>query len=192
MDPVLAVVFRWLHVIFAALAVGGVFFMRVVLPAGIRHLDDPGADRQDGVLRQLGVGDGPGPEQVEIVGGDALEKAGEVAPAGFANVGRHQVPWEKNRCSAATANVATPGQSARGGRVWGRLRGCVGDRFARGEPWGDGMAQGLAPCVECPSPNAHALRPVPCAACPAPLLPAPGPPRISAEWTTAYKSVDSC
>ena len=40
MDPVLAVVFRWLHVIFAALVVGGVFYMRVVLPAGIRHLDE--------------------------------------------------------------------------------------------------------------------------------------------------------
>lgn len=49
MDPVLAVVFRWLHVIFAALAVGGVFFMRVVLPAGIRHLDE--GTRTDVFLR---------------------------------------------------------------------------------------------------------------------------------------------
>jgi uncharacterized membrane protein len=49
MDPVLAVVFRWLHVIFAALVVGGVFYMRVVLPAGIRHLDEQ--TRMDVFLR---------------------------------------------------------------------------------------------------------------------------------------------
>ena len=49
MDVALSVLFRWLHVIFAALAIGGVFFMRVVLPAGIRHLDE--ATRDDVMLR---------------------------------------------------------------------------------------------------------------------------------------------
>ena len=49
MDPVIAVIFRWLHIIFATLVVGGVFYMRIVLPAGIRHLDE--ATRQDVYLR---------------------------------------------------------------------------------------------------------------------------------------------
>ena len=49
MDAVLTVLFRWLHVTFAAVAIGGIFFMRIVLPAGIRHLD--AATRDDVFLR---------------------------------------------------------------------------------------------------------------------------------------------
>jgi uncharacterized membrane protein len=49
MDAALSVLFRWLHVIFAALAIGGIFFMRVILPAGIRHLD--ATTRDDVFLR---------------------------------------------------------------------------------------------------------------------------------------------
>ena len=49
MDAVLTVLFRWLHVTFAAVAIGGIVFMRVILPAGIRHLD--AATRDDVFLR---------------------------------------------------------------------------------------------------------------------------------------------
>ena len=41
MQSVLVVLFRWLHIIPACLAIGGVFFMRVVLPAGLMTIDDP-------------------------------------------------------------------------------------------------------------------------------------------------------
>src|SRR5690349_11682981 len=34
----IVILFRWMHVIAAALAIGGVFFMRVVLPAGLKEL----------------------------------------------------------------------------------------------------------------------------------------------------------
>ena len=49
MDAVLTVLFRWLHVIFAAVVIGGVVFMRIILPAGTRHLD--AATRDDVFLR---------------------------------------------------------------------------------------------------------------------------------------------
>jgi uncharacterized membrane protein len=42
MNAVLIVILRWLHIIPAAIAIGGLIFMRFVLPAAIRPLgDDP-------------------------------------------------------------------------------------------------------------------------------------------------------
>src|SRR4051812_5231171 len=49
MSAFLAVLFRWLHVIPACLAIGGVFFMRIVLPVGISGLEP--ASRQVVYLR---------------------------------------------------------------------------------------------------------------------------------------------
>lgn len=40
MHPVLIVILRWLHIIPAAIAIGGTLFMRFVLPAAIRPLAD--------------------------------------------------------------------------------------------------------------------------------------------------------
>lgn len=39
LDAALIIFFRWLHIITACIAVGGVFFMRIVLPLGIISLD---------------------------------------------------------------------------------------------------------------------------------------------------------
>jgi uncharacterized membrane protein len=39
-SAVIAILFRWLHVVAAALAIGGVFFVRVILPVGLRTLDE--------------------------------------------------------------------------------------------------------------------------------------------------------
>ncbi|HEV8292731.1 MAG TPA: hypothetical protein VGP94_12445 [Tepidisphaeraceae bacterium] len=39
MNPVLIVILRWLHIIPAAIAIGGLIFMRFVLPAAIRSLN---------------------------------------------------------------------------------------------------------------------------------------------------------
>ncbi len=49
MDAALTVLFRWLHITFAAIAIGGVFFMRIVLPAGLAALDP--AQREEVFLR---------------------------------------------------------------------------------------------------------------------------------------------
>src|SRR3954470_24222522 len=38
MNPVLTVILRWLHIIPAAIVIGGAIFMRYVLPAAIRPL----------------------------------------------------------------------------------------------------------------------------------------------------------
>jgi uncharacterized membrane protein len=46
----LVVLSRWLHVISAVLAVGGAFFLRVVVPAGLAEAD---AASRDSVLRSL-------------------------------------------------------------------------------------------------------------------------------------------
>src|SRR4051794_33210442 len=40
MNPVLIVILRWLHIIPAAIAIGGVIFMRFVLPPALRPLGD--------------------------------------------------------------------------------------------------------------------------------------------------------
>jgi len=40
MNPVLIVILRWLHIIPAAIAIGGLIFMRFVLPAALRPLPD--------------------------------------------------------------------------------------------------------------------------------------------------------
>ena len=40
MTPVLVVILRWLHVIPAAIVIGGAIFMRFVLPAALRSLPD--------------------------------------------------------------------------------------------------------------------------------------------------------
>ena len=39
MQPLLIVLFRWIHIATACVAVGGVFFIRVVFPIGLRALD---------------------------------------------------------------------------------------------------------------------------------------------------------
>src|SRR4051812_42292694 len=39
MSVFLAVLFRWVHVVSACLALGGVFFMAVVLPVGLRAVE---------------------------------------------------------------------------------------------------------------------------------------------------------
>src|SRR4051812_12427389 len=39
-DIVLGIFSRWVHVIVAAVAIGSVFFARVILPIGVRNLDD--------------------------------------------------------------------------------------------------------------------------------------------------------
>ena len=41
MAAFLTVLFRWLHIIPACLAIGGAVFMRLVLPVGLAALDDP-------------------------------------------------------------------------------------------------------------------------------------------------------
>jgi putative copper export protein len=41
MHAFLSVLFRWLHIVPAAIIIGGVFTMRVILPIGLRALDDP-------------------------------------------------------------------------------------------------------------------------------------------------------
>jgi uncharacterized membrane protein len=43
MNPPLLIFFRWLHVASACIAVGGVFFIRVVFPVGLKALDDQAA-----------------------------------------------------------------------------------------------------------------------------------------------------
>jgi uncharacterized membrane protein len=48
-NPVLIVLLRWLHIIPAAIAIGGVIFMRLVLPAAIGTLPD--GQRQEVFLR---------------------------------------------------------------------------------------------------------------------------------------------
>src|SRR5688572_33026509 len=45
MDEFLGVLSRWFHVVTACIALGGVFFMRIVLPIGLRTLD-PDAQKQ--------------------------------------------------------------------------------------------------------------------------------------------------
>ena len=40
-EVVLKVLFRWAHVVAAAVTIGGVFYMRIVLPIGLRALPDP-------------------------------------------------------------------------------------------------------------------------------------------------------
>src|SRR5258708_32707340 len=50
MSVCLAVMFRWLHVIPACLIIGGVFFMRFVVPVGLGVVEDP-AQRQVAYLR---------------------------------------------------------------------------------------------------------------------------------------------
>src|SRR5437762_3791224 len=49
MSPVLIVLLRWLHIIPAALAIGGLVFMRFILPAAIRELPD--GQREEVFLR---------------------------------------------------------------------------------------------------------------------------------------------
>lgn len=49
MHPVLIVLLRWLHIIPAAIAIGGLIFMRYVLPAAIASLPDP--QREEVFLR---------------------------------------------------------------------------------------------------------------------------------------------
>ncbi len=49
MSPVLIVLLRWLHIIPAALAIGGLVFMRFILPAAIREL--PEGQREEVFLR---------------------------------------------------------------------------------------------------------------------------------------------
>jgi len=49
MSPVLIVIFRWLHIIPAALAIGGLVFMRFILPAAIAGLPD--GQREEVFLR---------------------------------------------------------------------------------------------------------------------------------------------
>jgi uncharacterized membrane protein len=39
MEPILIVFFRWLHITSATIAVGGVFFLRIVIPIAMRSLD---------------------------------------------------------------------------------------------------------------------------------------------------------
>ncbi len=39
MQPFLIIFFRWLHVVTASIAVGGVFFLRIVFPIGLAALD---------------------------------------------------------------------------------------------------------------------------------------------------------
>ena len=39
MTPILIVLFRWIHITTACIAVGGVFFLRVIFPIGLRALD---------------------------------------------------------------------------------------------------------------------------------------------------------
>lgn len=41
MNAFLGVLFRWLHIFPATIAIGGVFMMRVVVPIGLMALDDP-------------------------------------------------------------------------------------------------------------------------------------------------------
>jgi uncharacterized membrane protein len=38
-EPILIVLFRWIHLTTACVAVGGVFFIRIVFPIGLRALD---------------------------------------------------------------------------------------------------------------------------------------------------------
>lgn len=40
-DDIYGIVSRWFHVFTAAVVIGAVFFVRVVLPMGLRKLDDP-------------------------------------------------------------------------------------------------------------------------------------------------------
>src|SRR4051812_23172322 len=46
-DSILVISFRWLHVIAACLAIGGAFFLRVILPIGTSALD---AEQRQAVL----------------------------------------------------------------------------------------------------------------------------------------------
>ena len=46
---IVVVISRWIHVITACIAIGSVFFMRVIVPAGLAHLDD--APRRETFLR---------------------------------------------------------------------------------------------------------------------------------------------
>ncbi len=46
---ILRIVSRWFHVIAACLAIGGVFFLRVLLPLGLRSLDT--VQREEAYLR---------------------------------------------------------------------------------------------------------------------------------------------
>src|SRR5687767_1675157 len=38
-DAILSILFRWLHIFSAAVAIGGVWFARVILPMGLKDLD---------------------------------------------------------------------------------------------------------------------------------------------------------
>jgi uncharacterized membrane protein len=38
-DAILSILFRWLHIFSAAVAIGGVWFARVILPMGLKNLD---------------------------------------------------------------------------------------------------------------------------------------------------------
>jgi uncharacterized membrane protein len=42
MDPqaILVIIVRWIHVVSACLVVGGIFFLRVILPLGLRQISD--------------------------------------------------------------------------------------------------------------------------------------------------------
>jgi uncharacterized membrane protein len=46
---VVSILFRWMHIATAALAIGGLFFMRIILPAGLSVLDE--AKREEVFLR---------------------------------------------------------------------------------------------------------------------------------------------
>src|SRR4051794_27381163 len=47
---ILDILFRWIHVTSAVLAVGGAFFIRFLLPRGLALIDDP-AKREELLLR---------------------------------------------------------------------------------------------------------------------------------------------
>src|SRR5687767_10805533 len=47
---ILDIFFRWLHIISAVLAVGGAFFLRLLLPLGLQLVSDP-AQREQVLLR---------------------------------------------------------------------------------------------------------------------------------------------
>ncbi len=39
MEPIIIILFRWIHIATACIAVGGVFFLRIVFPIALRSLD---------------------------------------------------------------------------------------------------------------------------------------------------------
>jgi uncharacterized membrane protein len=42
-EPILSILFRWIHIATACVAVGGVFFLRIVIPIALRSLDGDSA-----------------------------------------------------------------------------------------------------------------------------------------------------